>query len=233
MKEKLLKFYLDFRLYIFPAVVGFSCIILIVFVIYPQTEKLILNQKAKSEIISRFELLEAKASSLENINEQDLERKLTAALTSLPAESDFSVIIGILGVITNANGFSVSGLGINPTTYQVEDGTSRYGVTTQVLGPQDLLPRLTKAIESSPRIMKVKTLEVSKNPEGGVVTVSLGLEVLFAPASTTLAGVDSPLPSLSQEDEDLLTSLTSIIRPSQITIEPIPSGPKGKANPFE
>ena len=65
-KEDLQKFYLTYRLYIFPVVVAFSCLVLIILVIYPETVKLIINQKTQEEVLNKHKFLEVKAQTLAN-----------------------------------------------------------------------------------------------------------------------------------------------------------------------
>ena len=75
-KEDLQKFYLTYRLYIFPVVVTFSCLVLIILVIYPETVKLIINQKTQEEVLNKHKFLEVKAQTLANFDSEDLNKKL-------------------------------------------------------------------------------------------------------------------------------------------------------------
>ena len=233
-KEEILKFYIKFRLFIFPFVVALSCLILIAAVLYPQTEKLILNQKLHNDLTSRSQFLEAKAATLENIDETDLSKKLTVALSSYPLERDFGNIVGILRSTANANGFNLNGLIINPVADDGSGGTQKYSVRMEVLGPENLLVAFTTGIESQPRIMKVGTIDVSKNAQGGSVNVLLSVEVLYASSPQNFGGPDSQIPLLSANDEALLTTLASYRGVSQPSAPAaVQFGPRGKSNPFE
>lgn len=234
MKDKALKFYINFKFYIFPAVVALSCLILIIFVIYPQAEKLISNQEVQDDLATRSEFLEAKAVFLEDINEEQLGAKLQYALTSYPTDRDFGNIIGIIRNTANENGFNVSGMTINPLRQENEAATLKYSVKIQAGGSKVLLTRFTKAIESQPRIMKIGSMEVTKSPQGDTVNVFLDIAVFYGSAPQSFGGVDTSLPNISQQDEELLATLASFIpaAPAVQTV-PTPSSPRGKANPFE
>lgn len=232
-KEELLKFYTKFRIYIFPFVVVLSCLILFVFVIYPQSQKLILNQKMNYDLASKHKFLEAKAATLENIDEADLAKKLTITLSSYPTERDFGNIVGILKNTANENGFSVSGLIVNPIPTDESVSVQKYSVRMEALGSRHLLSPLATAIESQPRIMKVGTMNVSKSVQGDSVSVLMDIEVLYGSPPQNFGGPDSPLPKLSTEDEEILTTLASFRGPTQPSAPPPPAGPKGKSNPFE
>lgn len=207
-----------------------SSLILIVFVIYPQTLKLIQNQKVQEDLIEKSKFLEAKASILEGLDEEDLAQKVEYTLIAYPIDRDFGNIVGLLQSLTNQNGFSISTLSVSPGS-DTPDAVQKYGVKMEILGSGRLLPRFITAIESSVRIMKVANIEVSPVRGGDIINVALEIEVLYAQAPKSFGGPDSPLPQLSSEDEELITKLATFGIPK--TSQPVISQPRGKANPFE
>lgn len=230
-KEAILKFYLNFRLYIFPAVVAVSCLILIIFVIYPQTVKLVQNQKVQGELKEKSEFLEAKATTLENLDEEDLSTKLGYVLTAFPTEHDFGNIVGLLQEIARDNGFTISTLSVQPGS-QDSGSSQKYGVKLEAVGSEDLLPRFITSIESSVRIMKVDAIEVTPARAGGAASISLDVAVLYAQAPSSFGGPGSPLPEVSKEDETLIVTLSTFSIPGSLA-QPISAQPRGKTNPFE
>lgn len=229
-------FYLNFRIFIFPAVVALSSLILIVFVISPQTIKLIQNQKVQGELIEKSKFLEAKAVTLEELDEAALQKKLGYALTAFPPEQDFVFVLGILQEVAGKNGFSIVTLSVQRGS-QSSGSSQKYGIKLDVIGAKNFLPSFISSIESSGRIMKVGNMEISPVREGDTVNVSVDIEVLYAPSPTSFGGPESPLPELSEKDEELLTKLAatgvgiSVLPQQQPSSQP-PS-PRGKANPFE
>lgn len=232
-KEDLLKFYLNFRNFIFPAVVALSSLILIVFVIFPQTIKLVQNRKVQGELIAKSKFLEAKAVTLEGLDEGNLQQKLGYVLTAYPLEADFANVLGILQEVAGKNGFSVITLSVNPGSSSSGE-QQKYGVNLETVGLESLLPRFITSIESSVRIMKVVSIEIS--PAGDRVNVTLEIEALYAQAPLSFGVPTSPLPELSQTDEELILQLAaSAISPPSGISQPsqAPSQPRGKPNPFE
>ena len=207
-----------------------SSLILIIFVIYPQIVKLISNQKLYYDLIEKSKFLEAKASSLETFDEDDLLRNVEYALIAYPIERDFNNIFGLLQSLTRQNGFSISTLSVAPGS-DTPDAAQKYGVKMETLGPLSVLPNFITAIESSVRIMKVVNIEVS--PVGGrdIINVVLDVEVLYAKAPKSFGDPASPLPQLSNQDEEIIAKIATfdIPRPSQ----QVTSQPQGKSNPFE
>lgn len=231
-KEVFLRFYLNFRLYIFPIVVALSSLILIVFVIYPQIVKLIDNQKVQRDLITKSKFLEAKASTLENLDQAELEKKVGYVLNAYPPEPDFINVLGILQSVANQNGFNITTLSVNSGSGG-SAGIQKYGIKLEAFGGKNLLPRFITSIESSKRIMKLGSVEISPGIDGNSVTVSLGVEVLYAKAPLSFGNVDSPLPEISQKDEELISTLAAFNAPVSGPVQPSSSSPRGKSNPFE
>lgn len=232
-KEIFSKFYTKFRLYIFPSVVALSSLILIIFVIYPQLVKLIDNQKVQGDLLKKSKFLEAKASVLENLDEKDLETKLGYVLNAYPSEPDFVNVLAILQAISNQNGFTITTLSVNPGAGS--SGIQKYTIKLDAVGGRSLLPRFITSIESSKRVMKLGSVEISPGRDAASVSVSLGVEVLYAQEPSSFGGVDSPLPEISQKDEALISTLASFNN-SNPTIPSQTAGsfsPRGKADPFQ
>lgn len=228
-KETILKFYLNFRIYIFPSVVAFSSLILIVFIIYPQMVKLIGNQRVYGDVIKKSEFLEAKTSALEELDEGDLKNKLGYALKAYPSDKDFGEILDLLQTTANQKGFSVATITIQPTNQTLGEGQS-YLVRVEAVGPRNLLDGLIEKIESLARVMKVLSINITLAKDIDIADISLGVDVYFAPAPQTFGSVDSPLPKLTEEDENLIARLVS----SQVSVpSSAVSSPRGKSNPFE
>lgn len=231
-KETINKFYQTYRLIIFPIVIILSNFILIFFIIYPQTVKLISDNKQEAELKSKHQFLEAKASQLENYSEEDLSRKVRFALYSLPAEADFAFIIGLLQKLTNELGFNILSLNLSQRS-DAKAQTQSYVVQLELSGAKTLLSSLINNIENYVRIMRVSNIEISASSRDlNSLNANLEIEVFFSNVSANLGSIDSPLPEISTKDEQLLEKLAASV-PSQEPIRAAPVGPRGKANPFE
>ena len=230
-KVTILKFYSSYKLFIFPTVVALSCLILIVLVILPQTIKLITNQRVGSDLLVRSQNLEVKAQTLESLNSDDLSQNLGYALAIYPSFKDFGNVVGLIQETTSKVGFSIISLSLAGTGSKTD--AQSFNVSLQLSGSKALLPSLLANFENGPRLMRVGNLEVSSQSGGGI-QVSLGLDVLYSPAPADFGTVDSPLPTLSEKNQDLLVRLAKLSAPS-VSRGGVPfvSAPRGKTNPFE
>lgn len=227
-KDNTIKFYGQYRLYIFPAVVAISCLILIIFIIFPQVIKLIANSKVESEFKTRSKFLEAKAEALQNYDEADLSRKVGNIFSSIPAEKDFANVLGLLQGLTTQSGFNIISLSFG----QIGGSSVKqsYGVKVELLGPKTSLGAFIDNIESSTRLMRISSMDITSG-KADFVNVALGIEALFSTVPAKLGTVDSPLPEISDKDEQLLTKLARTT--TRVAPTPYQLSPKGKVDPFE
>lgn len=231
-KETIAKFYLNYRLYIFPIMVALSSLFLIVFAIYPQTAKLIGNQKAQGDLINKSQFLETKVLALESYDQEDLSRKVGFALSAYPTDKDFGNVVGLLQQLVGQSGFNITSLALGNVPSKA-DVSSSYEIKLQITGAKNLLAVLLSNLENSARLMRVNSIDVSSGPNSQIVDVSLGVAVLYSSAPQSFGSVDSPVTKLSQADEELITRLAKVSPVSVSPQAPAPSLPRGKANPFE
>lgn len=224
------KIYNTYKLYIFPMIVGVSCLVLIVFIIYPQLSGLLANFQTENQIKSKFVAMEVKAQTLETIDAQDLTNKLDLALNFYPQDYDFATVVGILQNVVGKYGFSIVSLNLSRSSQQSKSADSSFNVKLEIAGPKTSLGTLISAVENSPRVMKVNAIEISgiKLNENASVVLSIG--VYFKPMPNTFGGVDSPLPALTDKEEAILATLAKV-NPASTT--QFTSVSRGKPNPFE
>lgn len=231
-KEEILKFYLHYRLYIFPAIAALSCLVLVILVIYPQSIKLLDNQRVEQEVSRRVSFLEAKAASLESYGEEDLSSKVKYTLNSYPIEKDFANVVGILQNLTAQAGFNIVSLGLGQGAGK-DVKVQSYAIKLDILGPVRFFPILLNNIERSPRLMRVSSIESSVGRDLASAAIALNIEVLYSEAPGGFGTVDSPLPELSEKDEEVLGTLVAsagLLPQAEATAA---AAPRGRVNPFE
>lgn len=227
-KEEIINFYHEYKVFIFPAIVAISSLILIILVIFPQITKLIANNKFVDEISSKSKFLEGKVQALDSLSVADLDQKVNFVLGSYPTEEDFISAMGLLQNLTSQGGFNTASIVLAPGSVN----TSSYGVKLEILGSLDALLDLISRIENSPRLMKVSSIETG-NEKSREANISLSINILYASAPSGFGSIDSPLPLLSQKDEEILARLASVSGGSSALKSSTPLGPRGKSNPFE
>lgn len=234
-KETIIKFYSNYKLYIFPISVALSSVFLILFVIYPQAMKLIINQKNISDLIVKAKFLENKVSALESYDEKDLSQKVNLVLAVVPTEKDFGNTLGLLQEISAKSGFSIVSIVLSNAVNKAGNAES-YEVKLEVTGTKTLFQTLLNNLENASRLIKVNSIDISSNQASQTVNVSLSIRVFYSQLPPNFGTEDSPLPQINQKDEELLATLAraSEAGPSSSIVQPsTPSSPRGKLNPFE
>lgn len=230
-KEEIASFYLKYRIFIFPGVVALSSLILIILIIIPQIFKLISNQNKEGDLISKSKFLEVKAQALENYDINDLSSKASIALSSYPADKDFSNVIGLIQNLTLQSGFSIISMNLATATTKTA-GSEKYNIELSLTGPRLQVEAFLSAIEGSTRLMKVSSIDIANTIDPQIVNLSLNLDILFGPLPSSFGSADSPLPELSSKKLELLAKLTNDFTPVA-SLENIELPARGKANPFE
>ncbi len=233
-KEEIIKAYQVNRLYIFHIAVAISSLILIVFVIYPQAAKLIMNQQLQGDIFNKFQFIEAKVQALESYNSEDLNQQVEYAISAYPANKDYVNALALLQNMTTQAGFSTTSMSLEASALTPQPNKAEsFNIKMDLVGQVNSLPSLLSAIENSPRIMRVGSVEVISGKDAQSTTISLVVDVLYASTPTGVGSIDSPLPVLSEKEQEVIAKLAvSGIRISGPQIAPV-LGPRGKANPFE
>ncbi|OGE64342.1 hypothetical protein A3I48_02995 [Candidatus Daviesbacteria bacterium RIFCSPLOWO2_02_FULL_36_7] len=230
-KADILKFYQTYRLFIFPAVVALSSLFLILFVIYPQTAKLISNQEDANALFAKSKILATKAAALKSINPEDVSQKVSYALQSLPADKDYGSTLDLLQQLIAQSGFSIASISFGSSS-KVGD-TDGFEVKLEVKGVKILLQSLLNNLENSSRLVRINSIDVASSQGTQAIDVSLAVEILYSQLPQSFGAEDAPLPQISQAEDELL----AIIARTTTTVTTSETGgvssPRGKVNPFE
>lgn len=230
-KEEVIKFYINFRLYIFSAIIAISSLFLIIFAIYPQTIRLMDNQKSADEFLNKSKFLETKVSALENYDKEDLVQKTGLALAFFPTDKNFGDTLDLMQRIISKSGFSIVSIALGNTSYKLGNIDS-YDVKLDIQGNKVLFPLLLNNLENSPRLIRISSIDIS-NQISQASNISLVVGVLYAEVSKNFGASDSPLPQITQEDEQLFAKLERGGGSVAITPALQQTTPRGKSNPFE
>ena len=238
MKNLFHFFISEYKLFIYPAVVGLASLVLIIFLIIPQIKNLLANQGNLNEEQKRLNLLDVKAKELEALDTSNINGKLLLTLSALPVDKDLPTIIGVLRNTANQSGIILQSIHFS------QKGDKSYIVGADLVGTTSSLGVFLEMIEKSPRVMRVLSIDSGGGGAGNTITASVSIEVFYPPGPKSLGSVDAPLPKLSDKDQVILsnlsktpvTSLISVASGSATPVSLAPAAvpiPAGKDNPFE
>ena len=171
-----------------------------------------------------------KAKILESYDKDDLRVNVGHALAAYPIERDFSNVFGLLQNLTSQSGYSLIAITLGGGSGKSGDSQT-FLLKLEVIGSLSSTKNLISTLEDSPRIMRMNSMETTVGIDPNLVSTFLNLDVLYSSIPEVFGSIDSPLPELSQKDEELLARLAKAAPQTQPQI--IQLGPRGKANPFE
>lgn len=232
MKESLrgIKLFLDqYKIVIYPVLVGLASLFLIIFLILPQISGFFSGQSNLEVAKNRLEILTAKAEGLEAIDNDQLQKQVALAVTALPSGKDLARVIGVMQGVAKASGLALLSVQIGQTTSSAASGG--FSVKVEVSGSEFALSNFLRNVESSSRVMKVGAMDLAFSKVQNNIDAAVTVEVFYSPTPQALGAVTDSLPQITPEDEKIIISLsrapvsTYSASPANILI--------GKSNPFE
>lgn len=224
--NNLKSYYNRYRFFILPVGVSLTGVVIITMVVFPQLSAYLQTRGEIAQMTQRNSLVLAKAESLESINQDEYAENLELALSALPEDQSIpEALIAIQNVVSQS---SMSLEGVRVLGISQQAGGSSYQLAITVLGTLNSLKDLLSNINDSPRVFKVES--ISAQLLGLGVESEINLTVYFDPNIAMPAGLEQPVPKLSEEDEKLIAKIRSS---AQLYQPPAQSLDFGKQDPFE
>lgn len=235
--EIIANYYTSYKLVIFPFLVAVAGILIIYLVIYPQISGYFKGIDEISRMQDRVGRLSTKAASLETLDTSDFTGKLDTALNALPPDKDLANLLGAIQNLASENGIVLVSVVLGQVISDKQAKFNPFTIRLEVGGSKDTFKNFINNVEKAPRVMRVSALELSPAKASDSASASTVIEVYFAPTPKEIGAVDTPLPSISAQEEETLAKL---VRETPVTSQPTPGEgtpvvdvPKGKPNPFQ
>lgn len=228
-KQKLSDVILKYRIHLVLFIAAVTSILLVIFIIYPQTVKLLELNSQQQDLVNKIDRLEDKITLLEAVDEGDIKDKLNLTLLALPIEQDLFNFIGFTQTIATQDGFNLVSVQFGSESMTTRGNS--YIVKAAFIGPKQFVKKFLADLEQSYRSVVVEQLELTQIKSLDTVNGAITMRVYYAPLPTTLGQIDSPIQSLTAEDEQVLINLSKL--GVNLAIQSNQLVPRGKPNPFE
>lgn len=227
--------YLKYRLLLWPVISGLASIAILVLVIIPQILGYLSVRTEIQNTQERSGKLEAKAQSLENIDDVETQKNLQAVFSVLPTDREVPQAISTLQSL-----ISRAGLSLKSTSYNASlKGTSKesFQLSVTVVGQIGALRNFLISLENTNRIFQVEAINVQFQSSGLAIEADIPVTVFYGKDKNKLVSLESEVPRLNEKEGELLSRLSTLVASN-------PSGsagpesssssvPVGKSNPFE
>lgn len=209
--------------FLWPLLVIVLVVILSFLVLAPQLSKTL---KLKSENMENREYLEkllAKSKELEKFSLGDLERKLELSLRALPAKKELPPFLATIDKTAAENQLGIVNFSLAPGE------SSAFPLNYTFSGSWESFGKFWKSLGESLPLFAVKSVKVTNM--AGQFTAEANLEAFILALPEKIGAVDTPLPVLTSEDEELFQTLEgfSSFNFSQSGQE---ASPSARTNPF-
>ena len=231
MKTQLTAIWVKYQIYIWPILGGGISIGLLAIVIIPQLFKVFETNKKIAETNQKIGLLNKKVSDLKQINLTEYKDNYSRLNTVLPTQVDVpSAISQIQSLAANSNTQIVS---FSVALPSADAKTDNFSISLEFKGTSDAIKNFIEQLKKAPRIMTIKTIDMSADKTASVFNVSLNLQTYYQQQKTVLSSVEDKITLLSDKDKEALQNIDISVRSIPIVSEETITGPKGKLNPFE
>ncbi|MDD2823296.1 MAG: type 4a pilus biogenesis protein PilO [Candidatus Daviesbacteria bacterium] len=224
------EFYLKYRIYIIPSVVGFICLAIIIFVIIPQMMDFFKDKEKADLVLNRIELLNKKSSELESLDQTKLEQDLVTALTVLPTGRDVPQAMAVLQELV-----AKSNLTLKSTSYSSSAKTANqenFSFAISVAGSLPATRNFLNSLQDAARLFKVESIALKFQSGEGSLVADIPLSVYYQAAPSTVLTMDQPIAEITEKENTLIQSLSKY-KIQSVAESSASSTPLGKVDLFQ
>lgn len=229
------------KLIVFPVFSGLTCILVIVFIIFPHILSIIETNKVLDSTREKNDDLNKKLTILKQIDKVVYTENTKTALLAIPADKNVPEAISQVAFLLTSNNLTLdsmvfSGGSLNE---QPSKDVASYRLTLSIAGEVSSLKDFILKIINTPRLMRITKLEVTGGKASGSVQATVTLDVFFQPLPSSIGNIEQPVSVASADELALLTKIKDyqknipLLSTPNIDGSSDITGPKGKLNPFE
>lgn len=208
--------------YLLPVVV----ILIICFVSFTLLPKSIMGifelREEKEEMEAELNILKTKYQALLSLNEQDLTSKVEQVEKVFPSKQPVMALIGSVAALAEEEGLRFAGAEIDEKSEAAsgslegeKNKAESFPITFGVTGDLDKALSFARKLDKIPPVMKLESLSITftikegeEAPKAGEKkAVELVATVYYQEPPATIDKVSDPLPTISVQEENLLTQL--------------------------
>lgn len=236
MKTKLLNFFYNYGLFLWPLLVLVVMIVLFVKIDLPKIGEIDVVRRELSGIQERLSRLVTKSNILASQDNNKLQEDLDKINFVLPDGKDAPSILRVVDFAATASGATLQTLDLSPGKIASFAANLPQGeqnalpVQTTVEGRYDQVETFFEKLFSAGRALGLQKVEMTFPEATGAAKISLDLVAYFLPSSNQeKTEVDDPLPERSDKEEQILKIIyeRELLPPTQTNF------PLGKPDVFK
>jgi Tfp pilus assembly protein PilO len=237
-----------------PALAILASVLIAFFVVWPRFNDVLSLQKSNKTLRDNALALEQKATALESLDRSRLKSQLLAANQLVPSDKNIFNFIGQVEETRNSSGVAITNLSVGtvgqfgtakpdasgaapspPPAGEVTDpsvtGAGEVQMKLSLTSDYRSFLQFLDGVYALPRVVIVKDLSFAS--ADSQITTSMTINALWQELPTALAAVESPLLTLTKNQEELLAKIeTSGTSTTQTIVPEVPKGRNDIFTPF-
>lgn len=221
------------------------CGIAIVGAVIPAVRKTLDMMSQLKTMNSEIQTLQHKLEALNALSEDILRSQLDTVLSAVPPDRSFASLFDTVEGVANRTGVTLVDMSISQGTTLATPSAAKVSVADKQLGTRTIPFRVTvtgslRALEQfitvAPgvrRLLRIRTFSLTFPKSDRPVSVSIEMDGFYEPLPTSLGVAKATLPTLSQEETNVITTLSEMPLIGEVSETlPPPRIGKVKENPF-
>ena len=221
----------------------------VIFGLIPTVQKIIAIREESSVLIKQDDLLRAKATTLDNADEDTYKKYLAELAVAVPPDKSLTTVFSTIDGLGTLTGVALSGFTLTKPGGLATESAARLSNEEKQVG-SNLLPfslsvegtypqihNFLATVNRVRRFFRVRYFDISFAKDE-TVTAKLGMDAFYAVLPTKLGSAEQSIEALSPEDQDVISKITELPILSSVASEqtadqtPLAPTTSDRADPF-
>lgn len=231
------KTYKQYEYFLWPAISAAVSILILGLVIIPQILSYLTTTEEINLTTDSILALEAKASQLQQLNEEKYKKDLGVIFRVLPIDSNVPAAVADIQAVIRQSNLSYKGVNYLGSS---EKDKNKFILTFQGSGNLNNLRSFINNLKKSSGVYQIESLNVSFKKERLTYDFNIPISVFYESITHVKLEPNSPAPKLSEAEESKLAEISRLVPESVASSSQTQSQtpatapvPQGKSDPFE
>ncbi len=206
----------------------------IIFGIVPAVGKVISLRSNSVALSKTIQILRTKITILESKDESTYRDQFIQLVAAVPGDKSLPTLFATLDGLSAQSGVTLteftlsragsiaSESGTRVSAEEQKIGSNLLPFTITVNGSYDQIYAFLSQVNNVRRFFRVNNFEISF-ADTSAISVRMGMDAFYAPISSAIGTVDSPLEPISAKEEELITKISQMPYLSQAALAPLPA----------
>ncbi|MBU1326704.1 type 4a pilus biogenesis protein PilO [Patescibacteria group bacterium] len=212
------------------------CVVAVVVGVVPAYKKASTMRSNAKELSETVMLLRNKIDLLNSTDEDTLRSQVALTLSAIPSDKSVASLFSTIEGVANLSGVTLADItvsavgkiatnsGVTKNTEEIQLSSTIMPFAASINGTYQQIRDFLEAANSVRRFVRVQAFSLAKG-EGDVLTMSADMNAFYTPLPTSIGKPSDRIEAFTQDDQDLLTSISSMQLVGESGLQPQDSEP--------